>query len=205
MPTRNRVKVYIPNTYYHLYNRGWNRTEIFKEHDDYEYFEWLLSRHCSPEPVKDRKGREYAYYSNDVRILAYCLMPNHFHLLVYQFDEPNMIAKLMASILTAYTMYFNKKYHRRGSLFESTYKAVPVVKDEQLLHITRYIHLNHKDFRAWPYSSYLDYIYTSDKDWLETQPILDLFTSIERYVEFVDDYEQLQRERDSIKAELANG
>lgn len=202
MPIRNRVKVYVSETYYHLYNRGWNRTEIFREDGDYEYFEWLLARHLSPDPVKDTKGREFRHLREDVDLVAYCLMPNHFHMLIYQRDD-HTIAQLMSSVLTAYTMYFNRKYTRRGSLFESTYKAVPILEDAQLIHITRYIHLNHSSYRTWPYSSYKDYL-RIPREWIEPKNILELFDSKEKYKEFVDDYESLQRERDRIKAELAN-
>lgn len=203
MPTRNRVKVYVADTYYHLYNRGWNRTEIFKENEDYEYFEWLLARHLSTEPARDAKGREYRHLRENADLIAYCLMPNHFHILVYQRDNYT-IAQLMSSVLTAYTMYFNRKYRRRGSLFESTYKAVPIIEDSQLMHITRYIHLNHSKYITWPHSSYNDYL-LNPREWIDPKNILDLFSSKEKYKEFVHDYESLQRERDAIKAELANG
>lgn len=202
MPTKNRVKVYIADTYYHLYNRGWNRTEIFRENEDYEYFEWLLTRHLSTLPVVDTKGREYRHLRSDIDLLAYCLMPNHFHMLVYQ-REDHAISQLMSSVLTAYTMYFNRKYKRRGSLFESTYKAVPILEDAQLLHITRYIHLNHTEYKTWLYSSYDDYL-KAPREWIYPGAILELFSSKLHYKEFVDDYEAMQRERDRIKAELAN-
>ena len=110
----------------------------------------------------------------------------------------------MSSVLTAYTMYFNRKYKRRGSLFESTYKAVPIIDDVQLTHITRYIHLNHSKFRTWSHSSYGDYLGLA-RQWIVPEPILELFDSKQKYKEFIDDYEAMQRLRDTIKAELANG
>ncbi len=203
MPTKNRVKVYVPDTFYHLYNRGWNRSIIFQEDEDYVYFESLLARHLSLEPTVDSKGRECRWLHNEIQLNAYCLMPNHFHMLVYQTD-PQAISKLMSSALTAYTMYFNKKYKRRGPLFESTYKAVPIADNPQLMHITRYIHLNHAEYRTWLYCSYDDYLGIA-REWIETAPILELFTSKGKYKEFVDDYEDMQRLRDTIKSELANG
>lgn len=194
--------MYVADTYYHLYNRGWNRTEIFREDEDYEYFEWLLARHLSTESVTDTKGREYRHLREAIDLVAYCLMPNHFHILAYQHDD-HAIAQLMSSILTAYTMYFNRKYRRRGSLFESTYKAVPILEDVQLMHITRYIHLNHHLYKTWPHSSYDDYL-KSPREWIEPTKILALFNSKQGYIGFVNDYEAIQRERDSIKAELAS-
>jgi len=202
MPTKNRIKVYISDTFYHLYNRGWNRTKIFLDDEDYYYFESLLMRHLSQKPMLDGKGREYKWLRDSIQLNAYCLMPNHFHMLVYQTEE-HAISQLMSSVLTAYTMYFNKKYKRRGSLFESTYKAVPILNDSQLMHITRYIHLNHSSYRTWQYSSYNDYLRMS-RDWLVTTSILELFSSKSAYEEFVTDYEESQRERETIKAQLAN-
>mgnify|MGYP000265307631 CR=1 FL=1 len=203
MPGRNTIKVYVADSYYHLYNRGWNRTELFLDNEDYGYFEFLLSRHLSPEIVKDKQGREYPHHYPIIHLNAYCLMPNHFHLLTYQTDESG-IKKLASSVLTAYTMYFNKKYRRRGPLFENTYKAVRVDNDEYLMHITRYIHLNHKRYTSWPFSSYRDYIRTP-RTWIDPEPILGLYTSKSAYKEFVDDYESEQRTREAIKSEMANG
>ena len=73
--------------------------------------------------------------------------------------------------------------------------------DAQLQHITRYIHLNHHDYKIWHHSSYGDYL-DAPRVWIDPRPILDLFTSVRQYEEFVTDYEELQRERDDIKREL---
>ncbi len=202
MPTRNVVKVYVQNSYYHVYSRGWNLTKLFLDDEDYIYYEHILARHLSQKPVKDSKGREYAPLYPSIELNAYCLMGNHFHMLVYQRDG-HAITSLMKSVLVAYTMYFNKKYKRRGALFESTYKAVLIQTDEQLMHITRYIHLNHSEYSRWPYSSYRDYLSDDTREYIHTTAILDLFSSKQQYKEFVADYEELQRERDVIKRELS--
>jgi hypothetical protein len=127
-------------------------------------------------------------------------MDNHFHILFYQYDE-TAITRLMTSVVTAYTAYFNKRHKRRGSLFESTYKAVWIGDDVQLKHITRYIHLNHTKYATWSHSSYQDYIVTA-RAWIDPHPILELFSSSKTYEVFVADYESVQQERDSIKSEL---
>lgn len=202
MPTRNVVKVYVPDSYYHIYNRGWNLTKIFLDDEDYNYFERILARHLSPEPAKDKKGREYAHFYSTIRLNSYCLMGNHFHMLVYQKDE-HAISELMKSLLVAYTFYFNKKYKRRGALFESTYKAVLIHEDVQLMHITRYIHLNHDSYQFWSHSSYQDYLSDKPRPFIDPSSILELFSSRKQYAEFVADYEELQRERDTIKKELS--
>lgn len=131
-------------------------------------------------------------------------MPNHFHLLVYQKANEKALPDLMRSLGTAYTMYFNKKYRRRGPLFESHYRAVRVQSDDYLLHIGRYIHLNHVGYRRWAHSSYLTYAGAEQPDWLETESVLSLFDSRDQYLAFVDDYEDAQRTLEKIKRELAN-
>lgn len=201
MPTRNVAKVFVPDSFYHVYNRGWNLGSIFLDNEDYTYFEGLLARHLAPDPSKDRLGREYPHYYPDIRLLAYCLMGNHFHMLLYQYDNEQAISRLMKSLMTAYTAYFNKRHKRRGSPFESTYKAVRINDDAQLMHITRYIHLNNSQYRTWERSSYQDYI-NSSRSWIDRQPVLELFSSVDAYREFVEDYEAAQRERDEIKREL---
>lgn len=196
------MKVFAPDSYYHVFNRGWNLTKIFLDKEDYSYFERILARHLSPKPQRDAKGREYHHFFPIVQLNAYCLMGNHFHLLVYQHDEHAMSA-LMRSVLVAYTTYFNKKYKRRGPLFESTYKAVRIGNDIQFMHITRYIHLNHSKYKEWSHSSYADYMTEHSREFINTRPIIELFASRKQYQEFMDDYEELQRERDMIKQELS--
>ena len=200
MPTKNVAKVFIPDSFYHIYNRGWNLGKVFIDNEDWRHFESLLIRHLSPTPKQDKLGREYKHYYPEVRLVAYCLMGNHFHMLLYQYDE-TAITRLMTSLMTAYTAYFNKRHQRRGSLFESTYKAVLIRDDAQLMHITRYIHLNHANYTTWPHSSYSDYLGQS-REWVESGRILELFSSPEVYKEFVADYEDMQREMDEIKREL---
>lgn len=129
-------------------------------------------------------------------------MPNHFHLLVHQ-SAADGITGLMLSMMTAYTLYFNKKYKQRGTLFESRYKAVRIEDDAQFMHISRYIHLNHYDYRVWSRSSYEDYLYEA-REWLDIEPILGLFPSREKYTEFTNDYEDMQRKLELLKKQLAD-
>lgn len=202
MPGRNIEKVYAADQYYHVYNRGVNKRKIFLDAEDYRYFEWLLERTLSPTQHKDRKGRAYKWLRESLDLNAYCLMPNHFHLLVYQ-REARVISQLMSTVATAYTLYFNSKYGRRGPLFENTYRAVLILKESQLMHITRYIHLNHRNFRHWPYSSYTDYL-TAPRSWVEPSALLAQFSSAQAYRTFVVDYEAAKRERDRLKRDLAD-
>ena len=122
-------------------------------------------------------------------------------MLVYQTDVRG-VELLMKTVANAYTMYFNKKYKRRGPMFENVFRAVQIISDEQLQHITRYIHLNHWDYKQWAHSSYSDYL-SANREWIAPDRILELFDSKMEYDEFVNDYEALQRENDFLKAELA--
>ncbi len=125
-----------------------------------------------------------------IDLVSYCLMPNHFHLLVRQHDN-NGISELMRCLNTKYVMYFNKRHSRVGGLYQDAYKACFVDSDSYLMHLSRYIHLNPKGLRrshkVFPYSSYKYYI---DKKkppiWLKPESVMELFKNKTQYAEFVD-------------------
>lgn len=197
------MKVDIHESYYHVYARGVNKGEIFRDDSDYNYFVSVCRRYLSAEDIRNSAGISYDKLYENVQVLCYCLMPNHFHLLLYQV-EPRSMERLMRGIMTAYSMYFNRKYKRRGPLFESRYKASRIDSDAYLEHITRYIHLNPRAWRTWPYSSLADYLGQSKSDWVQPGPILELFDSRADYRQFVGDYEAAKRELDSLKHQLAD-
>lgn len=203
MPSKNRVKVYLENSYYHLYNRGVNKRVIFKDEEDYAVFLNLLKRHMAPESQKDKKGREYVNLYQDIELLAFCLMPNHFHLFIYQHTQ-SAIKDLMRLVLMSYTTYFNKKYRRIGPLFQDTYKASLITNDNYVLHISRYIHLNPREYRSWPYSSLAYFIGAKTANWVRPSRVLDMFSGKDDYLKFVADYVDYKRELDTIKSKLAN-
>jgi len=202
MPSRNVLKIDVSDSYYHIYARGGSRHNIFLEPADYQYFLELLRRYLSPEDIRNNAGISYAKLDNDIELLAYCLMRNHFHLLVYQVNNGGM-QRLMRGVMTAYSRYFNTKYRQSGSLFESRYKASRITTDEYLMHISRYIHLNPTRWREYPYSSLQYYLRQSEIDWLQEERILDLFCLRQAYAEFVEDYEAVKESLALIKDELA--
>lgn len=186
MPSRNVIKVCVPDSYYHVYSRGASKQTIFIDEADYSYYLSLLERYLSQTASDDQNdGRQKLYDS--VEVLAYCLMPNHFHLLLYQIDEDGM-SKLMHGVATSYSRYFNKKYERSGSLFESRYKASRIDAEDYLLHISRYIHRNPDDWVDYPHSSLRAYFYNDAPDWLNTARIIELYGSAVKYSEFLEDY-----------------
>lgn len=202
MPSKHIEKVYSADAYYHIYNRGVGKRSIFKEDEDYIVFLNLLKRHLSAEPVKDKQGREYPWYGNDIQLLAFCLMPNHYHLLVFQQEEDAM-TKLMRSICTAYTMYFNKKYKRVGHLFQDRFKASMILDDAYLQHISRYIHLNPDNYKEWQFSSLPYYLGQKEADWLRPKLIIELFEG-ESYSAFLSDYVGHRKMLKNIAYELAD-
>ncbi len=136
--------------YYHVYNRGTDKRNIFLSEKDYERFLILLHLGNSQNAVQVRElsqgltlGKlfDLPVEKRIVDIGAYCLMPNHFHLLLREKQERG-ISLFLQKISTAYTMFFNKKYERTGALFSGTFKAEHADYDQYLKYLFSYIHLN---------------------------------------------------------------
>lgn len=202
MPSRNLEKLYAEDTYYHVYNRGVAGQSIFNDESDYTVFLSLFKRYLSQQPLKDKIGREYPNYHNQITLLAFCLMPNHYHLLVFQKDR-QALTKLIRGVCTAYSSYFNRKYKRHGHLFENRYKAAIIQNDSYLLHISRYIHLNPDNYVTWNFSSLAYYLGRAKAEWLNPRPILDLFED-GSYERFVRDYQAHRKSLKEIKTSLAD-
>lgn len=198
MPSKNRVKDYLNGAVYHLYNRGIDNREIFKEGMDYEYFLGILKKYLGKyeEEVSNRFKSERPYIrkhkqamnlSQDIEMLVYCLLPDHFHLLVRQ-NKPDGIIKLMRRVMTNYVMFFNKKYKRRGNLCEGIYRAVVVPEDGRLVELSKYLHLNptarvtrryglvetisSSSPEYYTYSSYQVYLGLRREEWVKTEIVL---------------------------------
>ena len=207
MPRKNVIKTYTPNSFYHIYSRGVNKQKTFVDDKDYGYFLALFKRYLSIETeISQSRNGMYPNYREDISLNTFCLMQNHIHMLVYQHDNSKVITELMRSIITSYTMYFNKKHKRVGSLFESPYKASLIDKDSYLHHIsTRYIHLNPgKDWKSYEFSSIQYYSGIKSATWLEVDDIMSLFDNKKDYMKFVADYEENKKLQDELKWELAN-
>jgi putative transposase len=204
MPVRNIIRYQVPYTFYHVYNRGHNKDLLFFDEDDYRFFCFLLQRCFGPVQLKTSRGKVLPWFGDRVVLNAFCLMPNHFHLLLHQGEDKTAVSKVMQSLATTYSMYLNSKYQRRGSIFESVFKASPILNEAYLQHITRYIHLNPKNYQVWPHSSYSDYLGAGHNHWVAKHEILDLFDTADQYATFVDDYKSLRDELANLKHELAD-
>ena len=204
MPGRNTVKDYAAEHYYHIYNRGANKNVIFHEASDYKLFLYLLKRHLGIKPLLDKQQRPYRHLKDSVDLVSYCLMPNHFHLLVYN-KEQNGIELLMRSVTTTYSMYYNKKYQHSGHVFQGIYKATLIESDTYLQHISRYIHRNPKNYMEYEYSSYKPLVKQYDVEWLSKKLLNDIFEgTIEEYEQFVADYEDYKESLEEITLDLAD-
>jgi putative transposase len=187
MPARNVTKQYTEDSYYHVYNRGVEKREIFLEDEDYKIFLAFLKRHLSRHKEINGRNQEYESYAGRIELLAYCLMPNHYHLLFYLNNDTKAISELMRKVAGTYTAYFNRKYNRVGYLFQGTYKASKIDSDEYLLHITRYIHRNPSDYYKWAYSSLQYYIGDWKADWVIPDRIYKLY-EWGTYESFLNEY-----------------
>jgi len=191
MPRKNSLKIYVKDGFYHIYNRGVEKRIIFEDEQDYKVFLAYLRYSLSYPPKKDKitkiftlqglpfKGvpRMPMNFKDKIDLISYCLMPNHFHLLIRQ-KEKTTVTSFMTSIITRYSMYFNKKYNRVGSLFQGPYKAVLITNENQLLHLTRYIHLNpleYTDNLIEAYSSYAAYLGIRKTKWIKPDIVLSYF------------------------------
>lgn len=150
MPSKNRIKIYLPGAYYHIYNRGVAKQEIFSLGQDYDFFLEKMGL-CQ---------RDY------VNIIAYCLMQNHFHILV-QNKIGRGIERFMRSLGTTYSLKYNKKYGRVGHLFQESYKARMIKNDTDLNSTIRYINENPYEDNPceksiYPYSSEKRYLFGKD-------------------------------------------
>lgn len=144
----SRPLIISEGEFYHLYNRGTEKRIVFLDGSDYDRFISLLylSNSSHPVDVKMQGSTVREILSIDrgepiVAIGAYCLMPNHFHILAKEIS-PGGISKFMQKMTTGYTMYFNKRNERTGNLFQGKFKAQHALHDEYLKYLFAYIHLN---------------------------------------------------------------
>jgi putative transposase len=167
--------------YYHLYNRGNNRENLFLHERNYRYFMDLYAKYV--EPVADT--------------YAFCLLKNHFHFLVRikQVEElntqnqPQEPSQAFSNLFNAYAKSFNRAYQRTGALFQRPFGRIPVTSPAYFLRLVAYIHQNPQkhgfvdDFRDWPYSSY-SWILSDKPSRVKREELLDWFGSREGFVEF---------------------
>lgn len=215
-----RITPFIDQSFYHIYNRGVEKRNIFSEGRDYQRFlkTTYYYQFTGKKPPFSKKHhllyrkQDFTKNPKSIEIVCYCLMPNHFHLLIQQNQlRDGGIHKFMQKVLNSYTKYFNTKNERIGPLLQGTFKAVPIESDEQLIHVSRYIHLNPiaanltHDLASYPYSSYPDYIGLENDQYCNKKPIMDFFKGPQGYKEFVAGHSDYAKELEIMKHQLIDG
>ncbi|MBI2008488.1 transposase [Candidatus Amesbacteria bacterium] len=214
-----RNLVFSPREYYHIFNRGVEKRPIFTEKRDYtRAISTIFHYRFSNPPVKFSKylstprdqrhdlSQALLKSPKDVTILAYCLMPNHFHFLLRQ-ESDNGISQFISKFSNSYTKFFNTKHSRVGPLLQGTFKAVLVESEEQLIHLSRYIHINpivsslirKIDLVHFPWSSMHEYITPTENNLTDPSIIISIFRSTTKYLEFCQDHLAYAEELERIK------
>lgn len=211
----------ISGEIYHIFNRGIAGQLVYSDKRDYRrfletmnyyqnksvpirYSKFLILSLDERKKIIERmkKLRNFA-----VEFISYCLMPNHFHILLRQIEN-NGIAKFTGNLCNSYTRYFNTKTKRHGPLLQGKFKAVRIEDDEQLIHVTRYIHLNPftsyvvkntKALSIYPYSSLAEYLTIIETEIVNKEQVLSHFKTLQSFKEFTFDQADYQRKLRDIK------
>ena len=164
-----------PNTCYHIYNRTINNEPLFRERENFRFFLTKYRQYCAP----------------FLDTLAYCLMPTHFHFLVYiHSEETTKLQKHIGVMLSSYTQAYNKRYRRHGNLFQASTKAKPVNDTAYLSTVAAYIHNNPirsqlvQSPEEWEFSSYRDYCGMREGTLPDKSLIMSIFHDVEAFREF---------------------
>lgn len=168
------LRLFEDGAFYHVYNRGNHKQQIFLQKKDYERFLEKVKFYKEKYPLK---------------IISYCLMPNHFHFLIQQL-APNAISQFFSNLCNSHSRYFNIKYETVGHLYQGRFKAKRVDKDEYLIYLSAYIHLNPTDLFAflpkdelmtqlklYNWSSLPAYLSKQSDNLVDPNPVLDFFPS----------------------------
>lgn len=218
--TNIRKVILTDNQIYHIFNRAIDRQTIFTTKWEYKRaIETLKYYRFANLPFKfsqslnlpkDDRQKIILELSRKneklVEFIAFCIMPNHFHFLIKQL-KPNGISKFISDFTNSYTRYFNTKHERKGHLFEGLFKAVLVESEEQLMHLSRYIHLNpvasfiikQEELENYNWSSFPEYLELSDENLCDKGLVMSMFSTLEEYKKFVTDQVKYAQELEKIK------
>lgn len=218
--TNIRKAILADNQIYHIFNRAIDRQTIFTSKWEYkraiETFKYYRFANLTfkfsqllnlPEDDRQKTTLELNQKNEKlVEFIAFCIMPNHFHFLVKQL-KPNGISKFISNFTNSYTRYFNTKHERKGHLFEGLFKAVLIESDEQLIHLSRYIHLNpvvsfiikQEELENYSWSSLPEYLRLNNENLCSKELVMSMFPSLEDYKKFVTDQIKYAQELEKIK------
>lgn len=210
----------VSGEYYHVFNRGIDHCSTFLIEADYRRAFETISLYRFPNPplslskflrldtIRRSEIIDLMAPSTPlVSLISYCFMPNHFHFLLRQ-DLDNGTSKFVGNFQNSYTKYFNNRHKRDGSLYLDQFKAIRVETEEQLLHVSRYIHLNPYTGRLvdsissimnYPWSSFPEYLGNIQNRLTDPSFIMKNFSSSSNYSRFVSDHADFQRQLKDIE------
>lgn len=213
-----RKVTFVNDEYYHIYNRGVDKRNIFSDSYDVARFFQSMSEFNTIEPIgsiyentfrKTDKNKQVLKRKSEgklVNFICYCLNPNHFHFIIEQIADRG-VEKFMHRVSTGYTKYFNGKYDRIGSLFQGRYKAEHVDSNEYFLHLSAYVNLNylvHQLGSSTSKSSWEEYTGEARTKFCSTKPILDQFKNQQEYKKFARESVEYTLEKRKIDKELSS-
>lgn len=196
---KNTQREYDAPAYYHIYNRGASKMKIFLDAKDKHKFMSILARYLDPEDQSVR-GDGMQYEKVDAKLVAYCLMGNHFHLFLYQPEDTDAVRMLLSCVQTSYSMYFNLRHKHSGHLFEGPFRAVRMTDESQFVHLSRYVHLNPQTYKTYKWSSLQEYLKLRHTAWVYPELVTDL--SPADYMKFVEDYTDRKNELKKLRRQL---
>ncbi len=208
------------NHFYHIINRGLSGQKVFQNRQDFSraiksiaYYQnhrppVRFSQFLSLSPTKKKEIlKEVRKNKPPIEIISFCLMPTHFHFAIRQLRSGG-IARFMANFSNSLTRYFNTKRKRRGPILMGSYTNILIKNDEQLIHLTRYHHLQSysagisktlEELKNYPYSSFPEYLNQSSDDICNTKIVMDFFKNSKEYEKFVLERAEYQKELEIIK------
>lgn len=216
-----RLELLVTGEIYHVFNRGIDRRPVFTSIKEYDRAYKTISyyRFARPpvklarflalrEELRDELMRNLEMsFDKLIKIYSFCLMPNHFHFLIRQ-EIDGGISKFLSNFQNSYTRYFNVRNERTGSLLMDQFKTVRIETNEQLVHISRYIHLNPytgyviktmEELENYPWSSLSNYLGLRKSEIIDTELVMSSFKDVDTYREFILDQAEYQRELKAIE------
>lgn len=202
-----RTTTFADGEFYHVYNRGTDKRDIFSDENDYARFFESMVEFNTLKPIGSIYEHSFQKKNQMVRreaslpigslasseerlvsIVAYCLNTNHYHFILQQKSEKG-VEKFMQRLGTGYTKYFNNKYERTGSLFQGTFKAIHIDSNPYLLHVSAYVNLNNRVHQLGSLaskSSWVEYTQSGTVGICKKDDILGQFRKPEEYVDFAE-------------------
>lgn len=213
-----RYQILASNEIYHVFNRSVGHEEILASQKTLHRISELVDYYRFPQTIRfshfqllsHEKQKDYLEHMGSqpqlIEIIAFAFMPNHYHILLKQLQDRGTTV-FIANLQNSFAKFFNLKYNRHGTLFQCPFKAKRITSDEELLHVSRYIHLNpvtsfiikFEELVTYPWTSFSAYMQENMNPIVSKDKILKLISSKEKYYKFVADQEDYQKKLAEIK------